>query len=221
MYLLNDTKNVDAHKYSWLFDNGICSCDAKVSAAHELCSAIATTKESLKAKGMNPNNLAMKKREKRDSFQRVHIDVDGGNPSTKWTKTGFKFWPTKGTGLVKPYRKREVNRLPVNECDSKATIKFESSNRYYLLVPILIDKKPRANEEKKVIAFDPGVRTFQTGLNNKGQFVEYGKQEIGKLFTYGKKMDKIQSKIDRHNNVSYSSIEERVQFKNQRRRWRK
>ena len=221
MYLLNQQKNTDAHKYPWLFDNGICPCDAKISAVHELCSAIAATKESIKARGMNPNNFTMKKRKKKDLCQRVHIDVNGGRPSIRWTKNGFSFWSSKGTGHVKPYHKRELNRLPGNECHSRATIKYESPGKYYLLIPILIDKKTRNTMKQSAIAFDPGVRTFQTGFNNKGQFVEYGKREIGKLFTLGKKMDKIQSKIDRHYKSFYSSVQERVQFKTQRRRWRK
>ncbi len=221
MYLLNNTKNTDAHTYPWLFDNNLCPCDAKVAAVHELCSAIATSKESLKAKKMNPNNFVMKKREKKDLCQRVHIDVNGGRPSIRWTNECFTFWSKTGVGIVKPYRKRELKRLPGKKCTSRVTIKYESTNRYYILIPILIDKKQRNNEEKTVIAFDPGVRTFQTGFTNKGQFVEYGKQEIGRLFDLGKRMDKIQSKIDKHNKPSYTSIQERVQYKNQRRRWRK
>ncbi len=43
-----------------------------------------------------------------------------------------------------------------------------------------------------------GGRTFQNGFTSKGHFVEYGKQDIWKLFILGKKIYRIQSKIDKH-----------------------
>ncbi len=217
LYLLNKSKNKNASDYPRLFDNKLCPYNAKVSAVHELCCAIATTKESLKAKNLNPNKFVMKKRERKDLCQRVHIDVIGGRPSITWTNEGFKFWSRTGVGIVKLYKQRELERLNGNECRSRVTIKYESPNRYYLLILITIIKKERTFEEESVIAFDPGVRTFQTGFTNKGQFVEYGKQEIGKLFSLGKKMDKLQSNISKHAKESYSSDQERLQYKNQRR----
>jgi IS605 OrfB family transposase len=220
-HLLNKYKNDDACAYPWLFDNNLCPCDAKVSAIHDLCSAIATTKESLKAKNLNQNNFWMKKRERKDMCQRVHMHVNGGRPSVTWNKDGFKFWPRTGVGIVRPYKQRELNRLEQNECKFRVTIKYESPNRYFLLIPIVINKKKRKEKEESVIAFDPGVRTFQTGFTNKGHFVEYGKKGIGKLISLGKRMDKLKSKIDSHNKNSYSSRQERIQYKNQRRRWRK
>jgi hypothetical protein len=96
MYLLNKSKNKSVPEYPCLLDKRLCLCDANVSAVHELCSAIATTKESLKAKKLNPNKFVMKKREKKDLCQRVHIDVNGGRPCFTWTNEGFKFWSRTG-----------------------------------------------------------------------------------------------------------------------------
>ena len=71
------------------------------------------------------------------------------------------------------------------------------------------------------IAFDPGIRTFQTGYTNKGQLVEYGNQDIQNICRLAKQMDKLHSKIDKYQKDEYSSKQERTYFKNQRRRWRK
>ncbi len=222
MYLLNKEENKNASKYPWLFDKDLCPYDAKVSAVHELCSAIATTKESLKAKKKNPNKFEMKKRSKKDLHQSVHIDVNGGRPSVTWDKQGFKFWSRTGIGIVKPYRKRELKRLQGNGALHKATIKYETPNRYYLLIPIVTKKKTRTQEQvTSVIAFDPGVRTFQTGYTSQGSFVEYGKENINKIFCLGKQIDKLLSKIAKHTKQKYCDKREKQKYKNKRRMWRK
>jgi putative transposase len=103
--------------------------------------------------------------------------------------------------------------------DYRATVKYERPGGYYILIPIVIKKTN--SPSNKVIAFDPGVRTFQTGFNSDGNFVEYGKGEIKKLFTLGKRMDALQSKIDKHYKESYSSKKEKIQYKSRRMRWRR
>lgn len=224
MYILNKEKNEDAYNYPWLFNNDLCPYDAKVTAMHELCSAIATTKESLKTKKKNSNHFKMRKRSKKGLYQRVHIDVNGGKPSVTWNNEGFKFWSKTGIGIVKPYRKRELKRLQGNECNYKATIKHESPNRYYLLLPVVVKKKKKKDKmtnEIRVIAFDPGVRTFQTGYTNKGNFVEYGKGDISKIICLGKQIDKLRSKIDKYCKEKYTSKKEKRSYKHKRRVWRK
>ncbi len=69
----------------------------------------------------------------------------------------------------------------------------------------LICKELLGDKEENEIAFDPRISTFQIGFTNKSEFVEYGKQEIGKLFSLGKKMDKLQSRIDKHTKDFYSA----------------
>jgi hypothetical protein len=72
-----------------------------------------------------------------------------------------------------------------------------------------------------MIAFDPSIRIFQISFTNKNELVEYGKQEIRKLFGLGKKMDKPHSRIEKHTEDFYSASQERIRYKNQRIRWRK
>jgi transposase len=80
--------------------------------------------------------------------------------------------------------------------DYRVTVKYERLGRYYILITIVIKKTNSPNN--KVIAFDSRVRTFQTGFGSDENFVEYGKEEIKKLFTFGKRIDALQSKIDKH-----------------------
>jgi hypothetical protein len=48
----------------------------------------------------------MRKKTKKDLSQRFNIVNNGENSSIKWDKDGFTFWRTKGTGLVRPYERR-------------------------------------------------------------------------------------------------------------------
>jgi transposase len=66
-------------------------------------------------------------------------------------------------------------------------VKYEKLGRYYLPIPLVIKKKE--NNENKIIAFDPGARTFQTGFTSEGSFVEYRKRRMKELFALGNKMD--------------------------------
>jgi hypothetical protein len=69
-----------------------------------------------------------------------------------------------------------------------------------------------------VIALDPGVRTFQTGFNNNGDFCKFGHLAIEKIFICGKKMDKLHSKVSRLYKTKYEDREDRIHHKNLRRR---
>jgi IS605 OrfB family transposase len=219
-YLLNEEKNIKSSLYPFVYDHSLCPRDAKDMAVKELCDAIAATKESLIAKHKNPNRFEIKRRTKKDVCQRFQIPVNGGNPSIKWNKEGFAFWSSKGTGLVKPYNKKELLKLPSEGTAYRTVVlRYERLGRYYLLIPLVTEKKENKNE--KSIAFDPGVRTFLTGFSSDGNFVEYGKASIKRLFVLGKRMDELQSKIDKYRKVSYLDKKERVKYKNRRRKRRK
>ena len=56
-------------------------------------------------------------------------------------------------------------------CNQRYTLKYEYPGRYYLIIPII--KKKQANNN--MIAFDPGVKTFQTGFDSNSNYIEYGK----------------------------------------------
>jgi transposase len=52
-----------------------------------------------------------------------------------------------------------------------------------MLIPLITKKKE--NNSEKSIAFDPGVRTFQTVFISDGNCIEYRKGDIKKLFVLG------------------------------------
>jgi len=47
-----------------------------------------------------------------------------------------------------------------------------------------------------VISLDPGVRTFMTGYDPSGVAVEWGKNDIGRIYRLSHACDKLQSKRD-------------------------
>lgn len=85
-----------------------------------------------------------------------------------------------------------------------------------MLIPLITKKNEYKSE--KIIAFDPGLRIFQTGFFSDGNFIEYRKGDIKKLFVLRKEMDKLQSRIDKHHKASYLNKKERIKYKNTRKK---
>lgn len=218
--ILNKEKNPEADQYPWLFDHKEVPRDAKDMAVHELCASIASTKESLKANNKKVE-FEMKHRTKKDICQRFKIPNNGGNPAVSWTHSGFKFWSTKGIGTVKPLIKKDFVKVKSlcggKGCMKTVTLKYESPGRWFMIFPH-VKKKEKILPARPIIALDPGIRTFQTGYDSTGSFSEYGSGDIERIFAYGKQMDKIQSKIDKHHKEKYEDKKERIKYKNERRR---
>jgi len=171
----------------------------------------------------------MKERLQSD-YQRVLIPKNGGQPSVKWSydknepKGGFIVWPTYIKGEIKVKQKRELKRLtdliPEKGCDYTAILKYESPGRYYMIVPFKMKIKKR-EPNGKIIALDPGVRTFQTGFDNNGDFKEFGKGDFSKIFKESLECSKIQSKIDNSQALLKHSDLEIKQLKKKRKRLKK
>ena len=209
--ILTKEKNPEASKYEWLFnteENKILSRDAKDYAIQQYVCNVHSSTESLKEKQTKINEnikleANMKKRTEKSS-QTVGIPVNGGTPSIKWDKNAFSFWKKYKLGELKTTQKRELKRLSKvvgsNSSDRTCILKYYHG-RYYMIVPFVTKIKEKKKNEK-IIALDPGVRTFQTGFDNFGKFTEYGKGDSLKLFKNAKKCDKIQSDIDKNKNKS-------------------
>jgi hypothetical protein len=104
------------------------------------------------SKDYESKSLCDEKRERKNLCQSVRTDVNGGRASVNWSEEGFKFWSRTGGDVVKPYKVKELNKLKGFGCKSRVTIKYESSNCYYLLIPVIVNKKKRSNEKESVIA---------------------------------------------------------------------
>jgi IS605 OrfB family transposase len=217
-HILNNNENKSATgKYKKILGTKNCPYDPKTEVIHQLCSTITSTKESLKSKG-KPLRFEMKKRDQNRLRKSIDIPVNGGNPSLKWDDTGFYFWPSK-INRVKVKFKRELEKLNQyfldgvfnsrpkskqkgepskfqGQCHCTVTLKYESPGRYYMIVPILkrqTKTEPR-NENFKFISFDPGVKTFQTGMDHEGNIIEIGKESINRICSITKKANQFQSK---------------------------
>jgi len=234
--LLNKEKNPDSSKYAWLFDKKLKKCprDAKDSAIQEFVSAVHSSKEMLKEKQKKSKkeinlNPKMKERSQNDKFQRIIIPKSGGNPSVKWTYdeksegNGFKVWPNF-IGNIKVKQKRELRRLteiiPSKSSDYSSVLKYESPGKYYMII-IYKTKIQQKNNNQKIIALDPGVRTFQTGFDNNGDFREFGKKDVSRLFKETLACDKLQSQIDTSKATKKHSSKEKKNLKNKRKRLKK
>jgi putative transposase len=207
----------------------------KARAVFSFFDAREASKESLKAKrakGYNvPLNPVMKRKSRDDQFQSIGIDAgSGGKPTVTWTDEGFKFWSDSEFGILKPYKKKELTKLTErnggsSECKSVATLKYERPGRYYMIIPITIKKSEPSEEAREVIAFDPGVRCFQTGFDSSGRVIEYGNEEDGggitKIYKLGRRIDKLHSEIDTHKKDKYENKKERFKYKNRRRKMRR
>jgi IS605 OrfB family transposase len=223
MFLLNEKKNTEGKKeYEWFFKKNLCPYDLKASSVFEVFASIASTKESLKAKGKNENQFEMKYRTRDDLNQRFHIDVNGGGPSITWNDKGFLFWKKSKIGIVRPWKKKkksfiELDKLkqyhPDKKVHYKVTIKYESPGRYHIVIPI-VKKKQAIENRTGAVSFDPGVRCFQTGFNSKNQFIEYGKKQVDRIYKKCLQVDKIHSLRDTYSGESKHEIKnERAKYK--------
>jgi putative transposase len=67
---------------------------------------------------------------------------------------------------------------------------------YYLCVPTDVPLESRvatSDNQARVIALDPGVRTFQTGYDPQGQLFEFGKGNIRRIERLCKHLDRLQA----------------------------
>jgi putative transposase len=73
----------------------------------------------------------------------------------------------------------------------------------------------QARIPERVIALDPGVRTFQTGYDPSGSVIEFGAGDIGHIYRICAHMDKLQARINGDKTIRHSA---RYRM---RRAWRK
>ena len=88
---------------------------------------------------------------------------------------------------------------------------------YYLCIPMPLepasDNQAR-KQPQRVVALDPGVRTFHTAYDPSGVVMEFGKGDIGHIYRICAHMDKLQSKI------THSNLHHKARYR-MRRAWRK
>ena len=97
----------------------------------------------------------------------------------------------------KDYKNIENNKI--GQKHRHAMIVTYDSGRYFLIVPY--EKQVKKNKIKnKIVAIDPGVRTFHTFYSPDGMTGELGDKMDKKLIKIHKRRDKMFSKISNYNN---------------------
>ncbi len=99
----------------------------------------------------------------------------------------------KGSYIQEELINKNLTTLPA---DSRLLINHNYT-KFDIYIPIPIESKDM-KVKKRIIALDPGVRTFLTGYNQKGQVIEYGgSKDNAKLFKTGLLVDKLMSRSKR------------------------
>lgn len=108
-----------------------------------------------------------------------------------------------------PYGQKLFGSLPLptskeslpHHLDHDARLIRTRLGHYYLAIPMPLEREDDNqvlpnHQEDRIIALDPGVRTFQTGYDPSGFIVEVGKGDIGHIYRLCHRMDGLQSRID-------------------------
>ena len=111
---------------------------------------------------------------------------------------------------------RAAERLP-DQVDYDCKLVRTRLGHYYLVIPmpLAIASDNQARIDDRVIALDPGVRTFHTAYDPTGCVIEFGKGDIGRITRLCAHMDKLQSRID-----SDKTLRHKARYR-MRRAWRK
>jgi transposase len=78
----------------------------------------------------------------------------------------------------------------LNKLEYDARLVRKRYGHFYLCIPKKLDKY-NGPPQNKVIAFDPGMRTFCTGYDPNGIIVEVGKSDISRIYRLCYSYDKL------------------------------
>lgn len=69
---------------------------------------------------------------------------------------------------------------------------------YYLCIPqpLVVASENQARPLERIVALDPGIRTFHTAYDPSGSVIEFGKGDIGHIYRLFHYMDRLRSAID-------------------------
>ncbi|GBC01471.1 hypothetical protein RclHR1_00420033 [Rhizophagus clarus] len=135
----------------------------------------------------NRKKFKMKFRSKKDPHQSIVIH------SKHWGKSRgeYSFLPKMKSAEPLPNKLEYDSRLVVNQL-----------GEFYLCIPRPLEIRAEnqgpmfQKEGSGVISLDPGVRTFMMGYDPSGMAVEWGKNDIGRIYRLYHAYDKLQSKRD-------------------------
>lgn len=204
----------------WLLDHRLCPYDVKSEAINEFCQALKKTTERMKDKPFE-----MKPKLKKKRTQSVAIPTRSQQKCSCWLDDdGITLFKTHPIGKLKVRRKNELVKLRALVGDGarkQVTIKYEYG-RYYAIFLYPIEKPlKQPKETSRVVALDPGVRTFQTTFDNEGNYAKFGQGSISTVYRHCLGIDRLLSEHSTMHREAYSNRKERNYFKNERRKARK
>lgn len=108
-----------------------------------------------------------------------------------------------------------------DKLDYDSRIIKDSLNQYWICIPILFSQQrildnQESSTKEKVIAIDPGVRTFATMYDSNGNIIECGKGDIGRIYRLGCVVDKLQSKwtkVNHRKRYKLKKVAMRIRYK--------
>jgi putative transposase len=106
-----------------------------------------------------------------------------------------KNYKSKGVIFSRVFGKEPIKsaeELP-DKLEYDARLVRKRYGHFYLCIPKKLDKC-NGPSQNKVIAFNPGVRTFCTGYDSDEIIVEVGKSDISRIYRLCNSYDKLQSK---------------------------
>jgi putative transposase len=111
---------------------------------------------------------------------------------------------------------KNAEELP-DKLEYDARLVRKRLGHFYLCIPKKLDKY-NGPSQNKVIAFDPGMRTFCTGYDPDGIIVEIGKSDISRIYRLCNSYDKLQRKwsqpeVKHRKRYSYKKAGARIQFR--------
>ena len=87
---------------------------------------------------------------------------------------------------------------PEQLCTKEITVKFERPGRWYVCVPVVVDRVERPKDTPPcVMPTDPGVRTFHTTVNTNGVITEYGGKVKDQLWKLALQVDREQARAEK------------------------
>jgi putative transposase len=158
--------------------------DIRRDAIHTFHTSLKGNLTKLKKNNINKFKMQFKKKN-------VTHTIGGISKSAvKKVKDGFKIYTTYTNGEVFKVKTRSKKKLLNFDIESDCIINFDGVH-YNMFLPYKKKVKENKQKEESTIAFDPGVRTFQTGFSDK-EYIEISSQEdkINKLY---KKIDNLTS----------------------------
>jgi putative transposase len=143
-------------------------------SVYDLCKAYKTCFSQLKSGLINKFNLNYKS--KKNKIQSIGIERSGKLNKKNKTIELFKNCMGKDNYQFKIGKKQSKDRELQNlEIKMDCRICYDGYN-FYFCIPIEVEKKENSLNDK-IIALDPGTRTFSTGYDPDGNIIEFHRQD--------------------------------------------